>query len=96
MPFDARAFFGIVAQQARPCRGVSYRVSTSVPDTRHKIPLRPALFLYFANSSRLLPACFQPPIAETQTSLTITDCDVMTTWIMPSRQKKLKTVDNAL
>ena len=58
-------FFGVVARQALSCRGVSYCVTTSVPDTRHKLPLRPALFLYIANSSRLL--CFQP-LADTQTS----------------------------
>ena len=31
-------------RHARSCRGVSCCVSTSVPDTRHKLPLRPALF----------------------------------------------------
>ena len=36
------------------------------PDTQHKLPLRPALFLSFANSSSLA-LCHTPP-AETQTS----------------------------
>ena len=85
-------FFGIVAQKARPCRGVSYRVSTSDLDTRHKIPLGPALFLYFANSSRLLPAAYCR-----DTNLThhhgLRRHDHVDSNVPP---EKLKTVNNAL
>ena len=47
-------FFGVVAH-ARSCRLISCWISclpyASVLDAQHKIPLRPALFLYLANSS---------------------------------------------
>ena len=79
-------FLGVLAQHAPSCRVISCWISclpfTSAPDTQHEIPLRPALFLYVANNSSLLP-CHSPPA---QTNLTSTGCDVMTTSIVAPTQ----------
>ena len=73
-------FLGVLAQHARSCRVISCWISClpskSAPDTQHEIPLRPALFPYIANSSRLLRI---KPSSRRNTNLTSTDCDVMTT-----------------
>ena len=83
---------GVVTRHARSCRGVSCCVSTSVTDTATQT----------STPTGSLPVHreqFPPtvlPAARRHTNLTITDCEVMNTWILTFNQKKPKTVNNAL
>ena len=83
---------GVVARQARSCRGVSCLSihvcpghTTQTPTLARSLPVHREQF-----PPTVLPA------ARRHTNLTITDCEVMNTWIPDVQPEKPKTVNNAL